>query len=832
MQLWQSGGGTGTIHSLQHKLLAQLECRGGGMSAVDAKTHQGLNELRGLAKAWQFSKAEEVFRILVLGSDHATLTLISHDLLDVLEEFQKRRKRDLGQLLQQTLERGPRHVGGQPGGPAPIQVASPYDGYQRQMSELAGRHIFQWATYYRENCAYILKDVVSRLPAMHDNTEAEDRIRTIFAEHSREIFTKGYEKVLERGLAHEIGLAKSLRGLQQFMNVIVGVLRDQRESAPSKTHAAMYWDIASAMISGILLGYRDVSVGELVGEDQLSDYLNAWAPTLGFCRGRHAILLAGQGRSVFNGSEASVCSLLMGVDRWASQASTPAVMPKYSRVAIGLSRLDITYSMGVDRVSQDVAASAFFGSPLYFKDDLSDAIALADVVVAELTPGTREWVDSSGTNEIIDSSDVRGQIAGFADLAETVAATLASRSAPSNNKPLSGRLPRNYAKDFPLDDPLFREGHYEVERHSVNRIIQGLQRGIGVYLWCSVRRSGKTTSAEAIAGPSGERMVVLQTMDHRPNSPELNVLSSRIRAALEEGNAIPETFFAELVKDCVAATTQANSPRRNLVLIIDEYETLFELIDTYTERLPGLKVLVALPLISQILGFSMKNTLLFMGQRPDAHMILLSQNQLSPNVRQYAFPLFEHQPGTPSEFATLVYRILGDNLRVTDSFVEAVYQETKGHPYLTVNILVDFCEWLMESTSFELGSELGGQYFADFSRDRLDLVVLRNSPHYRLFHKMLAEFSSERSRAQEPWLYSVTSILREIVRRHPKRMSCTLAAFDGIAKPYEELAKTPSRQLLASAAMANFFSESNGTVSAGIPLMARLAATAMSRTLS
>lgn len=802
------------------------------MSTVDAKTHQSLIELRGLAKAWHFAKAEDAFKILVLGSDHATLTLISHDLWGVLEEFHKSRKSDLSQLLQRALERGPRHAGGQSGEPAQPQIASVYDGYQRQMSELSGRHIFQWATHYRENCAFILKDVVSRLSAMHDNTEAEDRIREIFAEHSREIFSKGYEKILERRLAHEIGLAKSLRGLQQFMNVIVGVLRDQREKAPSKTYAAMYWDIASAMISGILLGYRDVAVGKLVGEELLSDYLNAWVPTLGFCRGRHAILLAEQGRSVFNGSEASVCSLLMGVDRWASQASTPAVMPKYSRVAIGLSRLDITYSMGVDRVSRDIVASAFFGAPLYFKDDLADAIALADVVVAELTPDTREWVDSSGTNEVVDSSDVQGQVAGFVDLAETVSAKLTSRSAPSNAKSLSGRLPRNYAKDFPLDDPLFREGHYEVERHSVNRIIQGLQRGIGAYVWCSVRRSGKTTSAEAIAGPSGERMVVLQTMDHRPNSPELNVMGSRIRAVLEEGNAIPETFFAELVKDCVAATTQANAPRRNLVLIIDEYETLFDLIDTYTERVPSLKVLVALPLISQMLGFSMRNTLLFMGQRPDAHMILLSQNQLSPNVRQYAFPLFEHQPGSPSEFATLVSRILGENMRVADSFIEAVYQETKGHPYLTVNILVDFCEWLMESTSFELGSELGGHNFVDFSRERLDLVVLRNSPHYRLFHKMLAEFSSERSRAQEPWLYSVTSILRDIVKRHPRRMSCSLAAFDAIAKPYEDLARAPSRQLLASAAMANFFSESNGTVSAGIPLMARLAATATSRVLS
>ncbi|MEQ7757791.1 hypothetical protein [Xanthomonas hortorum] len=165
---------------------------------------------------------------------------------------------------------------------------------------------------------------------------------------------------------------------------------------------------------------------------------------------------------------------------------------------------------------------------------------------------------------MVDSSDVQGQLAGFSALAETVAAILTGRSAPASAKHLSGRLLRNYAKDFPLDDPLFREGHFEVERHSVNRIIQGLQRGVGAYVWCSVRRSGKTTSAEAIAGPSGERMVIFQSMDHRPNSPELNLLSSRIRSALEAGNAIQETFFTELVADCVVATTQANAPKEPL----------------------------------------------------------------------------------------------------------------------------------------------------------------------------------------------------------------------------------------------------------------------------
>ncbi len=798
------------------------------MSTIDPITQQSLIELRGYAKAWHRVKAEEVFRRIVRSSDHATLTLISHDLTGILGEFEKKRKRDLSLLLTKKLECGPECASVSEVGKL-TTLDDLIDDYERRLNDLSEKHIFQWATYYRDNIKYIINDAVHRTPALRSDNDAEERIQSIFATHSFDIFSRGYARVLERGLDYEIGVTKSLRGLQQFMHVVIGLLRDQRESALTKQLSTLYWNISSAIITGILLGYRNIIIADTKGEEILIDNLSAWLHMLGFCRGRHVLLLAQPGQSIIPNSEASVCSLLLGADRWSLQANTPAVLPKYSRVNIAVNRLDITYSLGVDRVSQDISVAAFFNGPTGTIGDLENALALKMIVIAELTEASRESVEAKFIHEVINAADAQGSIQKFESLAETVAASLTARSLPATTQSLSGKLPRNYAKDFPLDDPLFRRGQFEVERHSVNKIVQDLQRGIGAYVWCSVRRSGKTTSAEAIAGANDQTLVVVQSMDHRPNSLELNVLGSRVRAALEAGKAIPENFFGELVKDCVFATSQANVPKRNLVFIIDEYETLFDLIDGYTLRDPTLKATVSLPLISQMLGFSMKNTLLFMGQRPDAHMILLAQNQLSPNVRQHAFPLFEHQRGSPSEFATLVNRILTDNLRVSDGFVEAVYQETKGHPYLTVNVLVDFCDWLMASTTFELGSELSDQLFSDFAKERLDVNALRSSPHYSLFHRMLAEFSSERSRDQEPWLYAVTTILREIVRRHPKRLSCSLVVYDEITKPLEYLVRTTPRRLLTSATMANFLYESNGVVHAGIPLMARLAASATSK---
>lgn len=799
------------------------------MATIDPETHQNLVELRGYSKAWQRAKAEQLFRQIVRASDHGTLTLISHDLNEILSEFEKKRKRELGRLLQEALEGRSSPHGRALDVLVPSNARDMTTRYASRLSELRDKHIFQWATYYRDHIGYIYKDLVSIIPSLGSEVDAEELIQSLFAAHSGEIFSRGYAHVLERGLEGEIGVTKSLRGLQQFMYVVVGLLRDQRENTLSKQQSSTHWDIASAMISGILLGYRNVVMGEVDGARILTENLTAWLPMLGFCRGRHALQLAQPGRSVLDESEASICSLLLGADRWSIQANTPAVLPRYSRVHLGMNRLDITYSIGVDRVSQDIVACAFFNGHTESTRDLQDAIALGMVVVTELSEDCREWVESNCSDEVINASDTQGKLSQFENLADTIAAALTLRSAPESTRSLSGRIPRNYAKDFPLDDPLFRRGQFEVERHSVNKVVQDLQRGTGAYVWCSVRRSGKTTAAEAIAGTSEQALVVMQSMDHRPNSLEFNVLSSRVRAALESGKAIAENFFGDLVNDCVVATAQATTPKKKLVFIIDEYESLFGLIDDYASKSAGIRHTVALPLISQMLGFSMRNTLLFMGQRPDAHMILLSQNQLSPNVRQHVFPLFEHQPNTPSEFATLVNRILTDKLRFSDAFITAVHRETRGHPYLTVNLLVDLCDWLMQSTCFELGNELDEQLFVDFAKERLDFTTLKRSPYYGLFHRMLAEFSSERSREQEPWLYVVTTIMKEIVRRHPRRLNCSMATFEEIAKPLECLVNMPPGRLLNSAAMANFLHETNGAVHLGIPLMARLAASATSR---
>ena len=158
-------------------------------------------------------------------------------------------------------------------------------------------------------------------------------------------------------------------------------------------------------------------------------------------------------------------------------------------------------------------------------------------------------------------------------------------------------------------------------------------------------------------------------------------------------------------------------------------------------------------------------------------------------------------------------------------FSNAVYEETRGHPYLTVNLMVDFCDWLIE-TAAEGEGELSANAFRSFQRDRLTSGSLQRSPHYAFFIGMLGESLSARGRRTEPWLYAVASVLQELGKR---KQGLSITAFHKMAAPYCVDAGLTPQQLLQSAAMANFVRISEAQVVPAIPLLGRLAAVALPR---
>jgi hypothetical protein len=199
-------------------------------------------------------------------------------------------------------------------------------------------------------------------------------------------------------------------------------------------------------------------------------------------------------------------------------------------------------------------------------------------------------------------------------------------------------------------------------------------------------------------------------------------------------------------------------------------------------------------------------------------------------VRQHSFPLFEHIDGArDTEFSQFLRYVLGEKLTFDTSFATAVYEETSGHPYLTVNLMVDFCDWLIV-TRYRLGAGfLTGQQFADFARDRLPAAALKRSPHYEFFHGQMAEYQSEQAHDDEPWLNAISTILRMLATKHPKTFTSSLASYEQWAALIGTAARMSAARLLTTGAQANFLRDVDGQVSPGVRLLSRLAGSATTK---
>ena len=260
------------------------------------------------------------------------------------------------------------------------------------------------------------------------------------------------------------------------------------------------------------------------------------------------------------------------------------------------------------------------------------------------------------------------------------------RSRLQRNSPIT----YNFAREFPLQEP-DKARFFHVDRTSVRDLLRTFERGNGVRLWCSVRRSGKTTACLDLDSTSGDSTIVPQTCGES-NRDEARIFHVRVREALAANEMVPETFVKQVVSDCAPVDVE----NRRVVLVIDEYETLFEHLDAAAGTSRLIRYNVVQPILNQLASFSRENLLVFLGQEPGKHFILMDQNQLAPYVRQEPFPLFEHASGnTKDEFSVLVDKILGGRVECAADFLDTLFEETAGHPFLTANVLVELVDWLI-----------------------------------------------------------------------------------------------------------------------------------------
>jgi len=309
-----------------------------------------------------------------------------------------------------------------------------------------------------------------------------------------------------------------------------------------------------------------------------------------------------------------------------------------------------------------------------------------------------------------------------------------------------------------------------------------------------------------------------------PLEPDLNVFQTRVVAAIDAGRQLEARFFMDAVRDSAIAMGLLPDEDTKFIFVLDEYEQLFGRLRWAVARDDYLQYTVAHPLLSQMASFGQENLLVLLGQKPDAHHILMTYNQLSPLARQDSFPLFEHGVGrTDSEFVQFLQRVMSPLVEFEGDFADAVYGETSGHPYLTVNLMIDVLDWLMARRGRGDAALLSQNDFGSFKATQLTTVALQRNPTYSFMQGLIGDALSGETRDRDRWLYSVMSVMRRIVIDNPRTLSCSELEFKVMVTRMETEYQGREAELLRSAQRGNFLRLVDGRVSAAIPLLGRLA---------
>jgi hypothetical protein len=512
------------------------------MATTEGSTRQDLAEIAALVDANLVGQAQERLTALVRHLPRQSLELLSPELRGLVERFQKQRRRDLAALLDLALARpttAVTAVRARPITATPTMASDPeadrVERYALRLADLRDRHIFQWTTFYRETVGYVFRDLHVALANAGALDEPLEAVSAAFTQHSREIFERGYLFVTAGGLPDEIATVKSLNGLQRFLYLIINLYLESRESVRGPRAARLTWDITSCLLLGVLSGYGRVSLGSRSGWDLLLEQRRGWVPALGFMTGRSvaSLLAEAPGDRNLATTYAAIVPTLLALDQFSNRPRTSApLLPRLSRIPPGSAgRLDITLGPVEPGGGRDLTLSCFFEQVVHDPWTLHEAVGLrATAIVGTFSGDAKRLVDSELADVAIEAGEIECDSGRADGLGALVLAKIDLATRAGEIAPRSQPITRNFAREFPLDDPDTRK-MYMVERQSVKQLLQQFEQGTGIHLWCSVRRSGKTTAASNMADMSGQSIVVYQTMDHQPHQQELNIFARRVEEA-------------------------------------------------------------------------------------------------------------------------------------------------------------------------------------------------------------------------------------------------------------------------------------------------------------
>jgi len=257
----------------------------------------------------------------------------------------------------------------------------------------------------------------------------------------------------------------------------------------------------------------------------------------------------------------------------------------------------------------------------------------------------------------------------------------------------------------------------------------------------------------------------------------------------------------------------SSNDTRRYIFILDEYEQLFGKIDAEVSRNPHVKHDVALPLFRQMLDFSRNNLLVFLGLAPDAHYILMDLNPLSSYVHQDSFPLFE---GT--EFTEFLQRVM-HAAELDASFVHEVYEETAGHPWLTVQLMVILVDWLIDERRSLKNLKLTAEDFTAFARKNLNASTIGLHNEFNYFDSSVSKTGT--LRRDSPWLWANYRVLARLGQQ--PTLTCSRADFPHLfASVVPEELGFNADHILKTGSAANLLRYDSSVVTPKINLLARI----------
>jgi hypothetical protein len=692
------------------------------------------------------------------------------------------------------------------------------------LQELSDHYLYQWERQYRP----ALNDVIARssiicsLPG--PAAEILRGLRREFAEHVCEIFEKGFEyNVVQRQNSPSFAIQKNQRGLTKLLKVTVEAYLGRIGSNALSKGAHDVRRICSSILTGIFRGYSRVQYEDMRGSTYLAEHPEDWAEYIVFLTSEDIERLIADLPHGFlrRGLNDVVYPIASAIDRLSRDESQfgPPILGQYTDREQRL-ELALPVTKRTDEGRHDPTVQVH----CYLSDTYADVRKLEELayrgvglIAASLPQETSIAVMNSSVLRpvVVDTNSVDALNRAMTVLHRSAAQRAGRRSASP--------LTYNYAKLFPVHDPNLGQ-RYKVRRPSVRHLLGNVERRNGVHLWCSVRRSGKTTACFDLDPTTGSAVIIPQTCANTDEYPGSYVFFSRLEDALASGQALPRTFIRDVVQECFPTKLEKS---QSVVFILDEYEIMFGRLLAAVRSDPDLRYSVAQPLFHQLMGFARNNLLILVGQRPDAYNVLSDLNQLSPYVQQDYFPLFSHGTGGgEDEFRDLLARILPDPFVLDASFEDAVYAETGGHPYLTANVLVSFVDWLIEQQRSTSDLSLGEADFHAFTSFGLSPARIKMDANLSWFLGVASEALGDYGRTQDPWLHAVYWTMRQIAWHHPDMLRCSREQLQRMQIFETERIPFNADYILATATRANFLKLEGETVSPRIPVLCRLAAAA------